>query len=215
MTMNQLKVAFLPELDEMDSASIERVMEVKAPRVSIDRVNWPEFPYKPVVAVSVARSERDLYLLYRVWGNSLKASAGTDDTPVHRDSCVEFFMRKEGSPQYMNFEFNCAGTCDAARRLSREEKTSLTPDEYRSIRRYPSVERRTFDEIPGLHAWSLLVAIPFAVMDLDPARLPERIWGNFYKCADDTAQPHFLSWNPIDLPAPDFHCPAFFGEIYL
>ena len=73
--MNQLKVAFLPELDEMDSASIERVMEVKAPRVSIDRVNWPEFPYKPVVAVSVARSERDLYLLYRVWGNSLKASA--------------------------------------------------------------------------------------------------------------------------------------------
>ncbi|WP_449033796.1 carbohydrate-binding family 9-like protein, partial [Prevotella sp.] len=24
---------------------------------------------------------------------------------------------------------------------------------------------------------------------------------------------HFLSWNPIDLPAPDFHRPDFFGEI--
>ena len=33
----------------------------------------------------------------------------------------------------------------------------------------------------------------------------------FYKCGDKLQTPHFLSWNPIDLPKPDFHCPAFFG----
>ncbi|WP_262895053.1 carbohydrate-binding family 9-like protein, partial [Parabacteroides distasonis] len=27
--------------------------------------------------------------------------------------------------------------------------------------------------------------------------------------------PHFVSWSPIDLPEPNFHCPEFFGEIYL
>ncbi|MDR1556412.1 MAG: hypothetical protein LBS88_05185, partial [Tannerellaceae bacterium] len=34
------------------------------------------------------------------------------------------------------------------------------------------------------------------------------------KCADDTDTPHYLSWNPIAVSAPDFHRPDFFGEIY-
>lgn len=114
----------------------------------------------------------------------------------------------------MNFEFNCIGTCDAARRLSREEKTSLTDEEYKSIIRYSSLENKTFNEKKGIYDWELLVAIPLSVMGLDPQNLPEKILANFYNCADDTEYPHFVSWNPIDLPNPDFHCPKFFGELY-
>jgi hypothetical protein len=51
-------------------------------------------------------------------------------------------------------------------------------------------------------------------MGLDAKNLPEKIRGNFYKCADDTEMPHFVSWSPIHLPTPNFHCPDFFGEIY-
>ena len=40
-------------------------------------------------------------------------------------------------------------------------------------------------------------------------------WGNFYKCGDDTSIPHYGSWNPIALPAPDFHCPVHFGTLIL
>ena len=36
---------------------------------------------------------------------------------------------------------------------------------------------------------------------------------NFYKCGDLLQTPHFLSWAPIDLPQPKFHCPEFFGEV--
>ncbi|MHB1455061.1 MAG: carbohydrate-binding family 9-like protein [Saccharofermentanales bacterium] len=36
--------------------------------------------------------------------------------------------------------------------------------------------------------------------------------GNFYKCGDKTDCPHYGCWNPILLPAPDFHVPAFFGD---
>ena len=36
---------------------------------------------------------------------------------------------------------------------------------------------------------------------------------NFYKCGDRLKQQHYLSWNPIDLPRPNFHCPEFFGEL--
>ena len=44
---------------------------------------------------------------------------------------------------------------------------------------------------------------------------PQTLRANFYKCADKTKRPHFVSWRPIDLPKPDFHCPQFFGEITL
>jgi hypothetical protein len=50
-------------------------------------------------------------------------------------------------------------------------------------------------------------------LEIDGQHLPEKIMGNFYKCADDTAFKHYLSWNPILTPNPDFHRPEFFGEL--
>jgi hypothetical protein len=44
---------------------------------------------------------------------------------------------------------------------------------------------------------------------------PESLRANIYKCGDKCDQPHFLSWSPIGLPNPDFHCPEWFGEIEL
>ncbi len=44
---------------------------------------------------------------------------------------------------------------------------------------------------------------------------PVELMGNFYKCADRTSSPHFLSWAPISTPEPDFHRPEFFSKIIL
>lgn len=66
----------------------------------------------------------------------------------------------------------------------------------------------------GLFAWNLLVAIPFELIGLDGNNLPEKLYANFYKCADGTSLPHYLSWSPIETEKPDFHRPDFFGEIY-
>lgn len=213
--MKRLKVPRIDVLDVLDLSSIAPILEKQANREYIEVVNWNEYHYKPIVAFDVARTEKNLYVRYFVHGNSLKATYEIDNSPVHKDSCVEFFMKKEGDTEYMNFEFNCIGTCDAARRLSRDVKTSLTPDEYRSIQRLSSVKSKAFNEQTGIHTWSLTVVIPFLLMGLDPANLPEKILGNFYKCADDTQDPHFLSWSPIDVSQPNFHLPEFFGEIYL
>ena len=212
--MKSLKVPYVPTLDMLDLSSAGLLMETKAQRSYIDTINWESYPYKPIVAFDIARSDSRLYIRYFVKGNSLKASYLYDNSPVHRDSCVEFFMQKPGDKKYMNFEFNCIGTCDAARRESRDLKVSLTSDEYVQVQRYASIEQKSFEEKLGNHTWELTVSIPFTLMGLDPEHLPEMIRGNFYKCADDTANPHFVSWSPIDLPNPDFHCPAFFGEIH-
>ena len=212
--MKKLKVPYLETLDVLDLSSVGFLME-KAQRESIDVINWEEYSYKPIVAFDIARSKVNLYIRYFVKGNSLKALYETDGSPVYQDSCVEFFMKRVNDPNYYNFEFNCIGTCDAARRQSRDIKRSLNTDEYTSIRRYSSIENKPFSEKTGVFSWELVVSIPFRLMGLDPENLPEKILGNFYKCADDTEYPHFVSWNPIDLPSPDFHRPEFFGEIYL
>lgn len=212
--MKTLNVPYLPQLDELEMSSVGYAMENQAQRDYISIINWPEYVYKPIVAFDTAYSDRYFYIRYFVKGFSLKAVYDKDDSNVHRDSCVEFFMQRPGDKSYMNFEFNCIGTCDAARRESREAKDSLSAAEYASIKRYSSVEEAAFEEKKGIYEWELLVAIPLSVMGLDPLNMPEKIRGNFYKCADDTEYPHFLSWSPIDLPAPNFHCPQFFGEIY-
>jgi hypothetical protein len=36
---------------------------------------------------------------------------------------------------------------------------------------------------------------------------------NFYKCGNKTVHKHYLSWSPIDLGEPNFHCPEYFGVI--
>lgn len=212
--MKKLKVPYLPTLDVLDLSSAGYLMESKAQRECIDQINWVEYPYKPITVFDIARTDENLYIRYFVKGNSLKAVYDMDGSPVYTDSCVEFFMKQVDAPDYYNFEFNCIGTCDASRRTSRDAKDSLTPDEYASIRRHTSLDKHVFSEKLGVHSWELIVSIPFKVMGLDPANLPEKIMGNFYKCADKTEFPHFVSWSPIDLETPNFHCPEFFGEIY-
>lgn len=211
--MKTLKVPHIPALDSMDLLSAGLLMESNACREYIDTVNWKEFPYKPVAVVDIARSDSSLYLRYSVKCLSLKALYDKDGSPVHTDSCVEFFMRKADAMNYMNFEFNCIGTCHSARRESRNKGAMLQSEEYASIRRHSTLGKDTFSEKEGIHAWELIVCIPFNLMGLDPANLPEKIMGNFYKCADDTKYPHFVSWNPIGTERPDFHRPEYFGEI--
>ena len=209
------RIPNIPALDVLDMLSVDYFLENKALRLFINNVNWEEFPYQPIAVVDVARTDKNLYLRYFVKGNSLKASHIEDGSPVHKDSCVEFFVKPpRGQHNYINFEFNCIGTCDAAYRQSKTEKVGFSEEEYAQIRRHSSLEKKVFEEETGVHSWELTVAIPFSLIGINPKKLPEKILVNFYKCADETQDPHFLSWAPINLPEPNFHCPDFFGELY-
>ena len=59
----------------------------------------------------------------------------------------------------------------------------------------------------------IALMIPFSILGLDQA--PESLIGNFYKCGDKCDQTHYLSWSPIGLLEPNFHCPEFFGKLNL
>lgn len=213
-----LHIPFLPELDRLTgSDAITNMVVDRGVRCPIDTLNWPgQFPYAPLSICSVAHTEKAIYLDFFVRCNYLRAVNTANNSSVHQDSCVEFFVQPRlDDPHYYNFEFNCIGTIHAAKRLDRHTGEKLTDAELDTVQRYPSCGTRPFQEIQGLFTWNLLVVIPLSTMGVEWKGEPIEMRGNFYKCADLASVPHFLSWNPITTEQPDFHRPEYFGKIIL
>ncbi len=213
--MKSLIIKYLPDLNDIDTESAATILEESAQRDVIETLNWPnEYPYKPITYFNIARSKDSIFIKYSVQGSMLRAIYSNDQDPVHEDSCVEFFCMPVGADKYTNFEFNCIGTCSASSRKGRnEEVVPFTVEEMQTIKRFPTLGRRAFNEMEGMFEWELTVVIPFNLMGIDSKHLPEKMFANFYKCADGTDSMHFLSWNPIKTDKPDFHRPEFFGEL--
>jgi hypothetical protein len=216
-TMKRLSIPHVPELGSLTIDAVHTVLEEQGARIPIETINWPDlFGYRPLTTVSIARTDDRLFVLFQVHGNCLRAVNTKDNQPVHEDSCVEFFVKQVDSEDYFNFEFNCIGTCKAARHhKDRANAVTFTPDQLATIERWSSLGQRAFNELSGLFNWDVCVSIPFTLIDVQPDQLPPVLLGNFYKCADATEQPHYVSWNPIRTERPDFHRPEFFGELRL
>lgn len=214
--MRTLSIPYIPRLDERPTwETVEPILDQYAAKAPVATINWPEYPERPEVEALIARSSHSLFLKFDVTEQSVRGTYTDDGSPVYQDSCVEFFVRHPDDRRYLNFEFNCLGTCDAARRESRELAEPLAPAEYQRIRRHASLGRTPVAIDDKATSWRLLIEIPFELMDLDGQALPSALRVNFYKCGDLTKRPHFLSWNPIELPTPNFHCPEYFGEALL
>ncbi len=136
--------------------------------------------------------------------------------PVYKDSCMEFFV-SFGTGVYMNIEMNANGAVLCAVGAGREDRTPLSEI-------VPLVSPASPFEISATvreDAWEVEAKIPTslveAVFGIDRAVLTAgyRFRGNFMKCGDETASPHYLLWAPVDTPEPDFHRPEFFGEFVL
>jgi len=214
--MKKIAIPFVPELDNVSIELSTELLDEQGQKDTIEFLNWKkEYPYRPISIFFVARSSSAIYIKYNIHGSMLRGIYYKDGDPVHEDSCVEFFCKLPDSDRYFNFEFNCIGTCSAASRVQRHEGVkSLSREELSKIERLPSIGRRAFIEMEGMFEWELTVKIPFDIIGIDPDRLPEKIYGNFYKCADGTNSPHYVTWNQVLTPEPDFHCPEFFGELY-
>jgi hypothetical protein len=211
--MKSLSLRYIESLNEIDIESAAEILEESGYRDTIEILNWPnEYSYKPITYFNIGRSNDSIFIKYSVHGSMLRAIYSNDQDPVYEDSCVEFFCMPIGAEKYTNFEFNCIGTCSASSRKGRNENiVSFSPEEMLTIKRFPSIGRRAFNEMEGMFEWELTVKIPFALIGIDPKHLPEKIVGNFYKCADGTDSMHFVSWSPIPTAKPDFHRPEFFG----
>ncbi len=184
----------------------------------IQSVNWSKYSYKPTVRFKIAYCDFGLILQYQVEEKSIRAKAVLDNEDVWKDSCVEFFIAPQNDGIYYNFEFNCAGVCLLAAGNSRNGREKAPLSLVGQIIRYSDLNKKPpFDETATNTPWTLFIAIPYVCFFKHPgfiAPKKQTLKANFYKCGDDLAEPHYLSWNPIQTEKPDFHRPEFFGSLY-
>ncbi|MBQ6689752.1 MAG: hypothetical protein IJN02_11055 [Bacteroidales bacterium] len=211
---NEIDVRYIPSIEEMSyDETVRRLSDNTEPEM-LSCVNWPEYSYAPEVRLNLAFSDKVLALLYQVREEHVLGSVLDDNGPVWEDSCVEAFIKDPVSDGYYNFEINCIGSKLAAHRLSRTDFEFFTVDKLSQIRSFGSLSHRQTDMVNAAgREWSLVVMIPFSLLGLEDT--PRSLNCNFYKCGDKCMRPHYISWSPIRLPKPDFHCPEYFGKINL
>ena len=181
----------------------------------IDTVNWPDHPYHPTVFFRIAHSGDTIYIMYHVTEENTRAVNAEDNGRVWEDSCCEFFSQFEKGGIYYNMECNCIGTLLIGCGESRSNREHASLDTLKSIDRWSSNGRLPFAELPGITTWELALRIPVSAYFKSAIQSVSGkvVYANFYKCGDKQKQSHYLSWNPIDTPHPDFHQPNSFGEL--
>ena len=205
-----LIVPFLENSNSFQELDSELLL---VPAHKIDQVSWSAFPYLPDVSFKIAFTKSSIILEYQVKEKHLKAIYLKTNDPVYKDSCVEFFISFD-KKHYYNFEFNSLGTGLVGYGTKERELRKRLPSELIET----IITRSTVitSKQKGMeNEWTLQLQIPFALFYNENFKSLKGVkaTANFYKCGDDLPEPHFVSWNKIEAPAPNFHLPEYFGAI--
>lgn len=182
----------------------------------ISVADWAEdWPYTPDVRFRIAHTGDSVLIEYAVSEDSVRAVAGQDHGRVWEDSCCEFFFSPEGNSTYYNVESNCAGRVLLCCGDGRHDREKAPAEVMAAIDRCPSLGTDDFEERLQPTSWTLALVIPATSFFRHQLKTFAGLHAtaNFYKCGDKLAKPHFLSWNKIEVPSPDFHRPDFFGRL--
>jgi hypothetical protein len=210
--MKKLVIPYLNYLGEMsDIETVSATLDTQE-KHAIDQQPWKEFPYRPQAHFSIGHSGDCLFLKYYVSESTVRAYYFRPNEPVYKDTCVEFFIAFDGERDYYNFEFNIIGTCKLNFGNQRNDRKLISEKAISSIR-FSTLIR---NDRAGNIYWEIVLSIPLSAFSEHTfnSLKEKQCRGNFYKCGDELPQPHFLSWNNVISPEPDFHLPQYFGEIH-
>ena len=177
-----------------------------APELSLDHILWE--PDCGIRAGGTLRHDgRQLYVSLWAKEKEIRAEYRTAPSPVHEDSCLEFFFMPENEECYMNFEVNPNGVLHLGFGRNREEREAILLPDAGSL--FGIRTGRTPD------GWEVSYRIPGAFLReyYPDFRFAGILRANVYKCGDRTVHPHYLAWNEVDAASPDFHRPECFGEM--
>jgi hypothetical protein len=186
--------------------------------VTLEYFMGQEPAHQPKVQAKAAYDDHFLYLIWKVEDQYVLAKHTQHQQDVYRDSCAEFFFTPGGDPEkrgYFNLETNCNGVNLFGVHVAARKDEKLTAQEFASIVTATSLKGPIDREIAQPTIWTLEYKIPLRLLEkfttIERPR-PGVSWrGNFYKCADDTSHPHWLTWSPVTNAKPAFHLPKYFG----
>jgi len=178
--------------------------------------------HRPDVKLKVLYTDKALYGLFNVKDQYVICTHNSFQASVCKDSCVEFFIKPGQEKGYFNFEFNCGGNflCYYVTDPTRTpnglgEYKILTEDDKKHVQIFHTMPEVVNPEITTPTEWRLGFAVDlelFSKYKNVPSVKSGTEWSaNFYKCADKSSHPHWISWAPVS--ALNFHLPECFGNI--
>jgi len=211
--MKHLKVPFVSNQDINGgiagvSAFLDTIKKQK-----INNLLWSDNGYKPNVDFAIAYTENSILLKYFVSEKYFKADFKHINDPVYQDSCVEFFIAFGDDEGYYNLEFNPIGTALIAYGSGKNDRKFIDAATIAKIQSKHNIA--SSPNKSGDAEWNLTLNIPFTLFTHHNITSLSRQFCrvNFYKCGDDLPIPHFICWNGINNPTPNFHLPQFFSSI--
>jgi hypothetical protein len=240
--MKVIVLLFIPMLVQMCTGNptemaqkyqVQKISEQPEINAVWDKMPWKEIEplqlknymgdkpdHFPFTQAKVAYDHTAIYVIFRVEDRYVRAVADKNQGPVYMDSCVEFFFTpgQDIRKGYFNLEMNCGGTMLFHHQIEpRTDQTWLSEDHIRQVEVAHTLPRIVEPEIETDTTWIVEYRIPFSILgEYHSFPTPEAgtVWkANFYKCADKTSHPHWLTWAPVDFPTPNFHLPEFFGTL--
>lgn len=175
----------------------------------------------PNVQAKIAYDDDNIFVIFKVEDNYIKALAENHQDRVCGDSCVEFFFTPSSdiADGYMNVETNCCGKI--LFRYQKQRDVGMVPVSLEDIDKIEIAHslpgEKITEEIQTPTTWTIEYRLPYSIIEKYTEFVkPERgvmWWANLYKCADQTSKPHWLTWSLVDKPEPDFHRPEYFGTL--
>lgn len=205
------KIEFKNEMPSLNEVSVR--LDELGKKHLIDNINWKDFPYKPEVSFSIGYTNNEILLKYYIKEQHFKAEKTVTNQMVCEDSCIEFFVSPADDGIYYNLEFNGIGTCLVGCGTGRSDSKRIDPAIITKIRRKSSVGNKPVKERKGPFSWNETIAIPTEVFFRHRVKelKGKTFRANFYKCGDMLPVPHYVTWNPVGTPYPDYHRPEYFG----
>lgn len=180
------------------------------PVAPIDQYLWSDVR-SIIPSAQAAWDEDALYVrLQAIEPHILRRFTGTLDE-VCKDSCLEFFFCPVEGDRYFNFECNPNAALYVGYGRPGSQRCRLHRGTFKEI-----LQAKPFEFSGG---WGIELRIPVSFIQIF---VPDfqlssgmTLRANFFKCGDETEQEHYMSWNPVDVPHPNFHLPEFFGQFTL
>lgn len=184
---------------DMDSHEWERA---NVGYVGVNR--WREYEVAPITTFRMLRGPEGISVLMSTEEKDLRCECLEENGKVCQDSCMEFFFKPDPLDlNYLNFEFNPKGVLHLGIGNGRHGRQHLDED-----RKTFSIASRAKDG-----EWILKFYIPNSFLLKHFGKIAPVCKGNFYKCGDLTNHVHYGTWSEVEVPAPDYHVPDFFGRI--
>jgi len=190
------------------------------PALQIDQSLGEQPIHFPQVRAKLAYDDTALYVIFHVEDQFVLAKSKNYQDEVFWDSCVEFFFTPGMDPLlgYFNLEVNCGGTALFHHQKGRRiEDTSVSQVDFKRVQIAHTLPQIVEPEIKEPVNWVVEYRLPYdtliAYAQVEVPTSGTNWRANFYKCADGSSHPHWLSWSSIHTSKPDFHRPEYFGQL--